>query len=218
MVDEDIFEQQRKNMVEEQLITRGIEDKKVLEAFLSVPREKFLPDSLKKNAYEDRPLPIKEGQTISQPFIVAQMVEALKPDSEDKMLEIGTGSGYATAILSRIVSEVHSIERYEILAEDAKNRFKILDYNNIQVHTGDGTTGLEEDAPYDGIMVSAAAPDISEVLIAQLKIDGYLVIPAGSKTIQDLFQVQKISKDKVKKINLGKVRFVPLIGKAGWAH
>ncbi|MFW6007072.1 MAG: protein-L-isoaspartate(D-aspartate) O-methyltransferase [Bacillota bacterium] len=213
----DKYVQERKKMIEQQLKPRGIKDPEVLEAFLTVPRHEFVPENLKHNAYQDRPLPIQEGQTISQPFIVAQMIEALKPKPGKKMLEVGTGSGYATAVLSRIINRVYSIERYPELAEQAEKKFEKLGYDNIEVTVGDGTKGWEEKSPFAGIMVSAAAPDIPEPLIEQLEVGGYLVIPVGGKNLQDLYQVKKISDNDLNQKNLGSVRFVPLVGEEGWA-
>jgi protein-L-isoaspartate(D-aspartate) O-methyltransferase len=175
-----------------------------------------LPDKLKNKAYQDRPLPIDEGQTISQPYIVAEMVQALNPQPEDKILDIGTGSGYAAAILAEIVGQVHSVERYEALARQAQSKFKELNFDNIAVHIGDGTTGWKEAAPYDGILVSAAAPEIPSSLVEQLIVDSYLVIPVGTKSLQQLYQVQKLGDADLNKSKLGSVRFVPLLGTEGW--
>lgn len=217
MPDNPNFEEKRKRMVKRQLQSRDIKNEKVLEAFVKVPREEFVPEEYKENAFEDRPLPVKEGQTISQPYIVAEMIQALEPEPEDKILEIGSGSGYACALMSRLVREVHGVERYQVLAEYAEKIINKLGYENIYLHVGDGTTGWEEASPYSGILVSAAAPEIPEELLKQLEIGGFLVIPAGNKSVQTLYQVKKISEDEIEKRDLGKVRFVPLVGEKGWS-
>ncbi|MGM0502779.1 MAG: protein-L-isoaspartate(D-aspartate) O-methyltransferase [Bacillota bacterium] len=206
----------REKMVAEQLLARDINDEKVLEAFRTVPREEFVPIDLKDKAYLDRPLAIGEGQTISQPYIVAAMVQALELQSDDKILEIGTGSGYAAAIVAEIVDTVHGVERYQALAKKAQKRLEKLEYNNVTIHIGDGTTGWEESAPYDGIIVSAAAPEIPDSLIEQLVEGGYLIIPVGTKRVQQLYQVHKKDDATIDKKELSSVRFVPLLGEEGW--
>jgi protein-L-isoaspartate(D-aspartate) O-methyltransferase len=202
-------------MVEQQLMGRDIEDNRVLEAFLEVPRHEFVPEEQQDSAYEDRPLPIGKDQTISQPYIVAEMIQALKPEAGDRVLEVGTGSGYATAILSRIVAEVYSVERFEELARKAENRFQSLGYDNIEVHVGDGTKGWSEKSLYDGILVSAAAPGVPAPLEKQLASGGRIVVPVGEKGMQKLFRIEN-KEGKLEKSNLGMVRFVPLIGEEGW--
>jgi len=209
------MEELRKKMVEEQIIARGIKDKKVISAFLKVPREEFVPENLKEYAYQDSPLSIGEGQTISQPYIVALMTEALKLKGNEKVLEIGTGSGYQSAILAEIGCEVYSVERIEPLAKKAENVLKKLGYN-VKIKIGDGTLGWEEYSPYDRIIVTAAGYEIPNSLLYQLsENEGRLIMPVGDKFFQDLILVIKKGKD-IKKVNLGGCQFVPLIGKEGW--
>ncbi|MCM8772934.1 MAG: protein-L-isoaspartate(D-aspartate) O-methyltransferase [Candidatus Omnitrophica bacterium] len=211
------FEELRRRMVEEQLIRRGISDKKVISAFLKIPREMFVPESLKEFAYEDGPLSIGEGQTISQPYIVALMTESLKLKGNEKVLEIGTGSGYQSAILAEIGCEVYSIERIEKLAKKAEIVLKKLGYN-VKIKIGDGTLGWEEYSPFDRIIVTAAAPEIPKTLLSQLSSEeGRMVIPVGDRFVQDLILIIK-KKDKIEKINLGGCQFVPLIGEEGWSE
>jgi protein-L-isoaspartate(D-aspartate) O-methyltransferase len=207
----------RERMVKTQLVSRGIEDPAVLKAMGQVPREAFVPPDLFDVAYDDSALPIGKKQTISQPYMVALMLEALELKQEDRVMEIGTGSGYAAAVLSRIVEQVFTIERYEKLAETAQARFRQLEYDNIRVHTGDGTLGWSEHAPYDGVVVTAGGPEIPEPLLDQLKVGGYLVIPIGGwKSAQKLVRVHRKAQDEFQKENLGSVRFVPLVGEEGW--
>lgn len=202
-------------MVQEQLIPRGIKDKKVISAFLKVPREKFVPEEMRRYAYEDTPLSIGEGQTISQPYIVALMTECLNLIGKEKILEIGTGSGYQTAILAEIGCEVYSIERIQSLAERAKNLLNELGYK-VNIKIGDGTLGWKEYAPYDRIIVTAAGPDIPSCLISQLSDkEGRLIMPVGDRFVQDLILVIKKG-EKIEKINYGGCQFVPLIGEEGW--
>jgi protein-L-isoaspartate(D-aspartate) O-methyltransferase len=209
------MEELRRKMVEEQIIARGIKDKKVISAFLKVPREEFVPEDLKKYAYIDSPLSIGEGQTISQPYIVALMTEALKLKGGEKVLEIGTGSGYQSAILAEIGCEVYSVERIESLAKKAENILRKLGYN-VKIKIGDGTLGWEEYSPYDRIIVTAAGPKIPDTLLFQLsENEGRLIMPVGDRFFQDLILVIKRGKE-IEKINLGGCQFVPLIGKEGW--
>jgi protein-L-isoaspartate(D-aspartate) O-methyltransferase len=209
------MEELRRKMVEEQIIARGIKDKKVISAFLKVPREEFVPENLKKYAYEDSPLSIGEGQTISQPYIVALMTEALKLKGGEKVLEIGTGSGYQSAILAEIGCELYSVERIESLAKKAENILRKLGYN-VKIKIGDGTLGWEEYSPYDRIIVTAAGPKIPDTLLFQLsENEGRLIMPVGDRFFQDLILVIKRGKE-IEKINLGGCQFVPLIGKEGW--
>lgn len=211
------FDKLREEMVEEQLIKRGIEDDLVLEAFRNVKREKFLPEKNKKYAYEDGAQLISSGQTISQPYIVAVMLEALEIKESDKVLEIGTGSGYAAALLSKMAAEVYTIERIEELAVKAKKVLNELNYQNVEVKMGDGSLGWEEHAPYDSILVSAAAPYVPEKLIEQLAKGGKIVIPVGKRNkVQQLKQLTKKFNGKVKEKKLEYVRFVPLIGEDSW--
>ena len=209
------MEELRRKMVEEQIIARGIKDKKVISAFLKVPREEFVPEDLRKYAYIDSPLSIGEGQTISQPYIVALMTEALKLKGGEKVLEIGTGSGYQSAILAEIGCEVYSVERIESLAKKAENILRKLGYN-VKIKIGDGTLGWKEYSPYDRIIVTAAGPKIPDTLLFQLsENEGRLIMPVGDRFFQDLILVIKRGKE-IEKINLGGCQFVPLIGKEGW--
>ena len=196
---------------------RGIRDEAVLDGMATVPREKFVGMHLLEFAYDDSPLPIEEGQTISQPYIVAFMTEALQLGPGDRVLEVGTGSGYAVAVLSRVASEVYTIERHASLAQQAIQRLKELHYDNVHVMCGDGTLGWPEHAPYDGIIVAAGGPEAPRSLIEQLSIGGRLVIPTGpSEKEQVLLRITRISRDEVEVDELGAVRFVPLIGEEGW--
>ncbi|RJQ83623.1 MAG: protein-L-isoaspartate(D-aspartate) O-methyltransferase [Desulfobacteraceae bacterium] len=211
------FESLRHRMIENHLKARGIADAAVLQAMREVPREEFVPDHLMEFAYEDSPLPIGEGQTISQPYIVAAMTAFLELSKSDRVLEIGTGSGYAAAVLSRIVQQVYTIERHESLIESARERFSRLGYRNIEVIQADGTLGLPDRAPFDAIVVTAAAPHIPEPLKKQLAVGARLVIPVGSSSrAQELMRVRRISEDEFSSEDLAPVRFVPLIGAAGW--
>jgi protein-L-isoaspartate(D-aspartate) O-methyltransferase len=204
-------------MVENQLVARGIEHPAVLRAMAEVPREEFVPGHWVEYAYADSPLPIGKEQTISQPYIVALMTEALEPSRGDRVLEIGTGSGYAAAILSRIVDEVYTIERHGSLSDVARDRYQALGYDNIHVLHSDGTLGWPEHAPYNGIVVTAGGPAVPDPLLAQLALGGRLVIPVGSTpTVQELVRVRRIAKDEYRRENLGAVRFVPLVGERGW--
>ena len=208
------FEKLRRKMVETQLIPRGIKDKKVIEAFLIVPREKFVSENLKEFAYDDTPLPIGEGQTISQPYIVALMTELLQLKGGEKVLEIGTGSGYQSAILSEIGCDVYSVERIPSLATRAGKILQQLGYI-VKIKIGDGTLGWEEYAPYDGIIVTAAGPRTPQSLLTQLKEGGRIVMPVGDMYLQELIRITKV-KGKFIKENFGGCQFVPLKGKEGW--
>ena len=202
-------------MVEEQLRSRGIRDERVLDAMARVPRHEFVSLEYRDEAYEDHPIAIGEGQTISQPFVVADMLEALALRPEDVVLEIGTGSGYETAVLAELVRMVYSIERIASLAERARTVLQRLAYNNVTVVHGDGSQGLPEAAPFDAIVVSAAAPYVPKPLMDQLRDGGRLVIPVGSGFAQELQLVRKIG-DKSTVLYLDGVRFVPLIGRDGF--
>jgi protein-L-isoaspartate(D-aspartate) O-methyltransferase len=207
----------REIMIREHLIGRGIHDPAVLAAMREVPREAFVDEELQDQAYGDHPLPIDEGQTISQPYIVAYMTEALELSSRDRVLEIGTGSGYAAAVLSRIAATVYSIERLEGVAQSARQRLEMLGYTNIVVHQGDGTMGWPEHAPYNAIVVTAGAPKVPKPIIEQLAIGGRLVIPVGaSSTLQTLLRVRRNGANDYRSEELCGVRFVPLIGAEGW--
>jgi protein-L-isoaspartate(D-aspartate) O-methyltransferase len=212
------FAKLREEMVENAIVARGVRSSPVLKAMRSVPRELFLPLSLREFAYEDAPLPIAEGQTISQPYIVAFMTESLALKGGETILEIGTGSGYAAAVLAEIASEVYTVERIGQLAEKAAATLADLGYDNVHVLHDDGTRGWKEHAPYDGIIVAAGGPKVPESLKEQLKIGGRLVIPIGSDPkIQELVRVIRLSADEYRQEDLADVRFVPLIGTEGWA-
>lgn len=202
-------------MVERQLRKRGLKDQRVLAAMLSVLRHEFVPVELAAEAYTDRPLPIGRGQTISQPFMVAAMAEALGLSGEERVLEIGAGSGYQAAVLSLLTREIHTIEMHPDLAEATAERLKRLGYANVYVHAGDGTLGLPGQAPFDAILVTAAAPDVPPPLVQQLADDGRLIIPVGNSDEQQLFHIEKRGSDLTKR-GLYHCRFVPLVGRYGW--
>lgn len=207
----------REVMISEHLQRRGIRDPQVIRAMREVPREAFIDERLETFAYDDRPLPIDEGQTISQPYIVAYMIEALELTRTDRVLEIGTGSGYAAAVLSRIVDIVHTVERLTGLAERARQQLAQLAYTNIVIHQGDGTLGWPEHAPYDAVIVAAGAPEVPKPLLEQLAIGGRLVVPVGSTpSFQELVRVRRIAEHEYRAEGLCGVSFVPLIGAAGW--
>jgi protein-L-isoaspartate(D-aspartate) O-methyltransferase len=211
------FSKLRREMVEKAIVARGVRSELVLGAMRSVPREAFLPHQLREFAYTDSPLPIEEGQTISQPYIVAFMTEALALQGGERVLEIGTGSGYAAAVLAEIAADVYTVERIGQLAEKAASTLADLGYDNVHVLHSDGTKGWPEHAPYDGIIVAAGGPTIPESLKAQLKIGGRLVIPVGrDPKIQELVRVTRISENEYRREDLADVRFVPLIGHEGW--
>lgn len=209
------YEKLRKRMVEEQLIPRGITHRDVLDVFYRVPRHEFVPSELKDASYADHPLPIGDGQTISQPYMVALMTECLKLTHKERVLEIGTGSGYQAAILAGLAKEVYSIERFSSLADRAKDTLRRLGYDNIEIKIGDGSLGWEEHSPYDGIIVTCAAPDIPDSYIKQLKNGGRIVIPIGSIYSQVLTVVEKKDNTIYKNEICGCV-FVPLVGIEGW--
>jgi protein-L-isoaspartate(D-aspartate) O-methyltransferase len=209
--------QLRNAMVDLQIARRGVRSRLVLDAMRAVPREAFLPEPLREFAYEDAPLPIAEGQTISQPYIVALMTEALALEGGEKVLEIGTGSGYAAAVLSRIARSVYTVERIGQLAEKASSALSDLGYRNVHVLHGDGTRGWPDHAPYDAIVVAAGGPEVPESLKAQLKVGGRLVIPVGeNRRAQELVRVVRVSPDQYKTEDIADVRFVPLVGEEGW--
>jgi protein-L-isoaspartate(D-aspartate) O-methyltransferase len=211
------FKSLRKQMIEYQLIARGLRDQEVLNAIGTVQREEFIPADLVEFAYSDSPLPIAANQTISQPYIVALMTAALELKPDERVLEVGTGSGYAAAVLSEIAKDVYTIERHNILVNTAKKRFDDLGYKNINVLYGDGTLGWPEHAPFDAIVVTAGGPDVPRALRQQLAIGGRLVIPVGDFLhTQQLLRIRRVSEDEYKEEDLGSVRFVPLIGAAGW--
>jgi protein-L-isoaspartate(D-aspartate) O-methyltransferase len=209
------YESARKSMVRGQLVARGITDPGVLAAMGKIPRERFVKGSLKNQAYSDSPLPIGEGQTISQPYIVAYMTEALDLTGSEKTLEIGTGSGYQAAILAELSRTVYTVERIATHLETAKKILAELGYTNIQFKLHNGTLGWEEAAPYDAIIVTAAAPRIPQPLYEQMADGGRLVIPVGDRTGQELIKVTK-EETGFRESFLGGVRFVSLVGEHGW--
>lgn len=209
------YEAARKRMVMGQIAARGITSPRVLDAFLEVPRHLFVPPNQRLYAYQDGPLPIGLGQTISQPYIVAYMTDQLHLRGDEILLEIGTGSGYQAAILGTLAREVHTIERHPRLASVAAQVLKDLGYSNITIHEGDGTHGLPEHAPYQGIMVTAAAPEVPQPLLDQLAEGGRLVMPVGGRGGQ-LLQLYQRKKGEIIREDLTPVAFVPLIGDHGW--
>ena len=211
------FETLRQEMIRSQMAERGLNDPIVLEAINKVPREKFVAEDMIDSAYRDSPLPIEADQTISQPYIVALMTVALELKPTDRVLEIGTGSGYSAAVLAEIANEVYTIERHQVLADTARERLQKLGYENIHVFQGDGSLGWPEHAPFDAIVVTAAGPDVPPSLKQQLAIGGRLVMPVGEyRYSQTLLRVRRINENQYEEENLGGVRFVPLIGKEGW--
>lgn len=209
------YESLRLRMVERQIRARGVRDERVLEAMRKVPRHVFVPPDLVDEAYEDHPLSIGKGQTISQPYMVALMTEALELEGNEKVLEVGTGSGYQTAILAELAREVYSIERIPELARDAERRLEDLGYTNVHIKVGNGTLGWPEEAPFDAIMVTAGAPKVPGPLKAQLADGGRLVIPVGSEFHQILYRVKR-QKDTFSEEALTSCVFVPLVGEEGW--
>jgi protein-L-isoaspartate(D-aspartate) O-methyltransferase len=209
------FRRLREKMVTTQIEGRGIRDQRVLDAMRKVPRHLFVGEALQDQAYGDFPLPIGEGQTISQPFIVAEMTQALELSPEDRVLEIGTGSGYQTAILAELAERVFTIERVRRLFMTARRIFDELKYYNIIAKCSDGTLGWRDEAPFDAIIVTAGAPKVAETLIDQLADHGRLVVPVGSEHSQMLMKIVK-EDDEIHETNLGGCRFVKLIGSHGW--
>ena len=205
----------RLKMVEEQITSRGIKDARLIAAMKKIPRHLFVEEALQSQAYTDHPLPIGEKQTISQPYMVALMTEALLLTGKEKILEIGTGSGYQTAILAELCEKVFSIERIRPLAIRARKLLYELGYFNVEIKIFDGTFGWREESPFDAILVTAGSPDIPQPLIDQLAAGGRLVIPVGDAFIQELFRVTK-TEAGVKKEDMGGCRFVKLIGEHGW--
>lgn len=209
------YEQARARMVRDQLVARGILDERVIEVTRQVPRHLFVPEARRSQAYEDRPLPIGYGQTISQPFIVAFMTASLELTGQEKVLEIGSGSGYQAAILSLLAREVISIECIKELADSVRVRLVNLGHDNVRVVLGDGSLGYPDEAPFDAIMLTAAAPDVPPPLREQLADGGRLVGPVGSRYDQVLVRLRRYG-DKWKRETLGPVIFVPLVGQYGW--
>jgi protein-L-isoaspartate(D-aspartate) O-methyltransferase len=214
----DRFKKQRSRMVESQIKVRGITDTRVLKAMESVPRHLFIDEGLIDQAYSDNPLPIGEKQTISQPYIVALMTEALELKGKERVLEIGTGSGYQTAVLAQLADRVFSIERIAALATRARKILDKLNYYNVAIMVGDGSYGWREEAPFDAIITTAAAPGVPRYLIEQLVVGGRLIVPVGSRDVQTLYKLTRLSEDlnDIKKEELGGCRFVSLIGESGW--
>ena len=213
----DVLATARLAMVETQIRKRGVTSTRVLEAMASVPRHEFVPAEFLHEAYADKPLPIGEGQTISQPYMVAAMAAALELTGSERVLEIGTGSGYQAAVLSVLAREVITVESQTTLALSAQERLTDLGYANVHVHNGDGSTGFPDAAPYDAILVTAAAPEIPPVLAGQLREGGRLVIPVGSRENQELVQARK-ENGTLKTRVLFDCRFVPLLGRYGWGR
>ncbi len=211
------FEKARCQMVEKQLRSRGIRDERLLAAMEKIPRHLFIDSELASSAYNDCALPIGEGQTISQPYMVALMTELLELRGDEKVLEIGTGSGYQTALLSMLSLEVFSIEKIDVLSDRARLLLGRLGYSNVEVTVGDGTKGLSSEAPFDCIMVTAGAPDVPDVYMEQLAMGGRLVIPAGSRMSQVLYRYIKTPSD-IEKLESTACVFVPLLGENGWSE
>lgn len=210
------FEKLRIQMVETQIAARKVHDQNVLRALRTVPRELFVPETIRHLSYKDGPLPIGEGQTISQPYIVALMTQAANVSSDSIVLDIGTGSGYAAAVFSRIVKKVYTIERFPLLAEMAQTVFAQLGYENIEAKVGDGSLGWPEKGPFDAIVVTAGAPTVPESLLAQVKENGCIVAPVGGASGQELVRLTKLPNQAFAREVLDYVRFVPLIGEEGW--
>jgi len=212
---EDGYAEERLHMVRDQIERRGIREPRLIEALRSIPRHCFIPEEERERAYLDGPLPIAEGQTISQPYIVAAMTAYLELTAEDNVLEIGTGSGYQAAVLAKLAKTVHTVERHPLLARQAADVLQSLGLHNVFVHVGDGSLGWPECAPYQAIMVTAASPCVPPQLLNQLALDGRLVIPVGGREGQSLQRWQRLS-ESYKHEELFPVVFVPLRGTAGW--
>jgi len=214
------YQSERDSMVERQLVGRGICDERVLRAMRTVPRERFVDARMAAFAYDDSPLPIEAEQTISQPFMVAWMIEAAEVGADDHVLEVGAGSGYASAVLGQVAGTVHAIERHELLTRIARERLDALGYANIHLRTGDGTLGWPEAGPFDAILVAAAGPEVPAPLKEQLRIGGRLLMPLdiGGHGTQRLLKLVRHAESDYAQQTLGSVAFVPLIGKYGWAE
>ncbi|MBC7247427.1 MAG: protein-L-isoaspartate(D-aspartate) O-methyltransferase [Actinobacteria bacterium] len=215
VTEEDRYARLRRKMVRQQIADRGVRDPRVLDAMLRVPRHLFVPEDIRYRAYDDCPLPIEEGQTISQPYMVAWMSELLELRGTEKVLEIGTGSGYQAAILCELAREVYSVELHPRLAREAGERLRALGYTNFSIRVGDGTLGWPEKAPFDGIMVTAGAPSVPQPLLEQLADGGRLVIPVGPAGMQMLTVVRRTG-NSFQTSEEGSCIFVPLVGKHGW--
>ncbi|HEX8063354.1 MAG TPA: protein-L-isoaspartate(D-aspartate) O-methyltransferase [Allosphingosinicella sp.] len=212
------FAAERERMVREQIAGRGVAGPRLLDAFRTVPREAFVPDSVRELAYEDGPLPIEAGQTISQPYIVALMIEAAAIAPGDRVLEIGAGSGYAAAVMSRLAETVIAVERHGELAALARGRMERLGYPNVRIVEGDGTSGLPSEAPFEAILCAASGSHVPDPLRRQLSVGGILVMPVGEPdSVQHLVKVTRRGEEDFVEEDLGQVRFVPLIGAHGWA-
>ncbi len=209
------YDKLREMMVTTQLIARGIKDPLVLDAMNKVPRHLFMPEALRERAYEDVALPIGQGQTISQPYMVAVMTELLELSGDEKVLEIGTGSGYQAALLSELAREVFTIERVPVLADESRTRLAGLGYNNVTVLAGDGSKGLEDQAPFNRIIITAAAPELPEIIVKQLAEDGIIVAPVGERFSQVLIKGRKKKGALAEEFHTACI-FVPLIGEYGW--
>ncbi|MGD0021778.1 MAG: protein-L-isoaspartate(D-aspartate) O-methyltransferase [Smithellaceae bacterium] len=214
----DRYKKQRMRMVETQLKTRDITDTRVLKVMGTIPRHLFIDEGLIEQAYNDNPLPIDASQTISQPYIVALMTQALELKGKERVLEIGTGSGYQTAILASLADRVFSIERIAVLAAKARKILDQLNYYNVAIRVGDGSYGWKEEAPFDAIITTAAVPEIPQYLVEQLVVGGRLVVPVGNRDVQILYKLTRLSENpqEVIKKDLGGCRFVSLIGESGW--
>jgi protein-L-isoaspartate(D-aspartate) O-methyltransferase len=215
------FQPERDRMVERQIAGRGIRDERVLRAMREVPRERFVPADMAAFAHDDGPLPIGSGQTISQPFMVAWMVEAAGIGPGDRVLEVGAGSGYAAAVMGRIAASVHAIERHEALTQAARERLNSLACDNVHLRTGDGTLGWPEAAPFDAILVAAAGPEVPPPLMQQLRVGGRLLMPLDGGAAgghQQLLRLLRRGEDEFERELLGGVSFVPLVGRHGWAE
>ena len=210
------YEQARKGMVTAQLARRGVRDARVLEAMSNVPREAFVTTGMEEFAYADNPLPIGEGQTISQPYIVAAMAEAAALLPQDRVLEVGAGSGYAAAIFSRLAARVFAVERHASLTDAARKCLRVLGYDNVTLRTADGSAGWPEEAPFDAILVAAGVPRAPETLKQQLKVGGRMIVPVGEVDEQRLTRITRTGEETFIEDDLGSVRFVPLIGAQGW--
>jgi len=203
-------------MVATQIVRRGIRDPLVLAAMRTVPRERFVDAAMAEFAYDDSPLPIDAGQTISQPYIVAAMIEAAELGSHATVLEVGAGSGYAAAVLGRIAARVYAIERHRVLVDAAERRLVALGYRNIELRVGDGSTGWPEAAPFDAILVAAGGPEVPKALKEQLAVGGRLVMPVGGESWQRLLKITRSSDADYRQQDLSGVSFVPLVGAQGW--
>lgn len=208
----------RRRMVQDQVIARGITDQRVIDAMLKVPRHKFVEEALEAQAYQDAPLPIGERQTISQPYMVAVMSEALELDGSETVLEVGTGSGYQAAVLALLADRVFSLERIPSLARRARKVLDSCGYSKVNIRLADGTFGWQEMGPFDGIIVTAGAPDVPQEYLNQLAIGGRLLIPVGPRDTQVLMRITRIAESEFQEEKILGCRFVPLIGDRGWEN